>query len=46
MDAESIMGTGVPAPGSTYTPAAPAVNVPPSANTPIPAGRGRGGELS
>jgi polygalacturonase len=43
VDAESIPGTGVPKPGSTYTPAAPADKVPPSANTPIPTGRGRGG---
>src|SRR5204863_8028591 len=43
VDAESITGTGVPAPGSTYTPAAPADHLPPSANTPIPTGRGRGG---
>ena len=32
---ESIAGTGVPAPGTTYTPAAPAENVPSRANTPI-----------
>jgi len=35
---ESIAGTGLPLPGSTYTPAAPATNVPESANTPIPRG--------
>jgi polygalacturonase len=33
---ESIAGAGLPVPGSTYTPAAPAENVPASANTPIP----------
>jgi polygalacturonase len=35
---ESIAGKGLPLPGSTYTPAAPAENVPESANTPIPRG--------
>ena len=35
-DNESLPGTDVPAPGGTYTPAAPAENVPPGANTPIP----------
>lgn len=33
---ESIAGQTVPLPGSTYTPAAPAENLPESANTPIP----------
>ena len=33
---ESLAGTGLPLPGSTYTPAAPAENVPESALTPIP----------
>jgi polygalacturonase len=33
---ESISGSALPAPGSTYTPAAPAEHVPASANTPIP----------
>ncbi len=37
-DDESIAGEGAPLPGSTYTPAAPAENVPESANTPIPRG--------
>ena len=32
---ESVSGSSVPAPGSTYTPAAPAEHVPSSANTPI-----------
>jgi hypothetical protein len=32
---ESISGTGVPAPASTYTPAAPAENLPASSNSPI-----------
>jgi len=41
VDDESISGTGLPLPGSTYTAAAPAENVPDSANTPIP-GAGRG----
>ncbi len=36
VEKESINGTGVPAPGSTYVPATPAENVPPAANTPIP----------
>jgi hypothetical protein len=36
VDKESVPGTGVPAPGATYAPAAPAENVPSSANTPIP----------
>jgi hypothetical protein len=35
VDQDSISGSGLPVPGSTYTPAAPAVNVPASANTPI-----------
>jgi len=35
-DRESIAGSGIPAPGSTYTPATPAENVPAAANTPIP----------
>jgi len=34
--AESISGTNLPTPGSTYSPAAPAENVPPAAITPIP----------
>jgi polygalacturonase len=38
VDEESIAGTGLPLPGSTYTAAAPAENVPDSANTPIPRG--------
>jgi polygalacturonase len=33
---ESIAGQGVPLPGSTYTAAAPAENLPDSAHTPIP----------
>jgi hypothetical protein len=33
---ESVAGRGMPLPGSTYTAAAPAENVPESANTPIP----------
>jgi hypothetical protein len=41
VDDESVAGTGLPLPGSTYTAAAPAENVPDSANTPIP-GAGRG----
>jgi hypothetical protein len=35
IDQDSIAASGLPAPGSAYTPAAPAENVPPSANTPI-----------
>ncbi len=35
VDHESIFGTGLPAPGSTYKVAAPAENVPESANIPI-----------
>jgi polygalacturonase len=38
VDDESITGKGLPPPGSTYTAAAPAENVPDSANTPIPRG--------
>jgi polygalacturonase len=34
---EALLGTDIAAPGATYTPAAPAKNVAPSANTPIPA---------
>jgi hypothetical protein len=33
---ETLLGTDIPVPGATYTPAAPAKNVAPSANTPIP----------
>jgi hypothetical protein len=33
---EAIAGQGVPLPGSTYTAAAPAENLPDSAHTPIP----------
>jgi len=36
VDQESINGAALPAPGSSYTPAAPAENVPATANTPIP----------
>ena len=36
--AETIAGSGLPAPGSTYTAAAPAEQVPESAVTPIPRG--------
>jgi polygalacturonase len=36
IDHENLLGTDIPAPGSTYTVAAPTENVPPSANTPIP----------
>lgn len=39
VDAESISGTGLSLPGSTYAPASPAENVPPAANTPIPPAR-------
>jgi polygalacturonase len=35
IDQDSIAASGLPAPGSTYTPAAPAENVPASANSPI-----------
>ena len=35
VDQESIAGSGIPAPGSTYKAAAPADNLPASANTPI-----------
>jgi hypothetical protein len=35
---ESIAGKGLPLPGSTYIPAAPAENLPESANSPIPRG--------
>ena len=35
VDKESSLGADIPAPGSTYTPAAPAENIPPDANTPI-----------
>ncbi len=38
VDDDSIAGKGLPLPGSTYTAAAPAENVPESANTPIPRG--------
>ncbi len=37
---ESLSGTGVPAPGSSYSPAAPSEHMPDSANTPIPTGAG------
>ncbi len=37
-DDESIAGKGLPLPGSTYIPAAPAANLPDSANSPIPRG--------
>jgi polygalacturonase len=36
IDKENLAGTDLPVPGSAYKPAAPAENVPPSANTPIP----------
>jgi polygalacturonase len=35
VDQDSIAASGLPAPGSTYTPVAPAENVPASANSPI-----------
>jgi hypothetical protein len=35
VDQESIAGTNVPVPGSTFTNAVPAENLPASANTPI-----------
>jgi polygalacturonase len=39
IDQDSIAASGLPAPGSAYTPASPAENVPSSANTPIPPAR-------
>jgi hypothetical protein len=36
IDLDSMPGENVSTPGSAYTPAAPAENVPPCANTPIP----------
>jgi polygalacturonase len=45
VEQESISGTGVPVPGSTFSPAAPAGNLPATSNTPIaparPAAPGR-----
>ena len=44
VEQEDIRGTGLAAPGSTYTPAAPAEHVPASADTPIPRPTGAGGQ--